>query len=231
MNIKTIYEFNIMVDKEVEKTETKNENGVETITKTKVLEKAPIYFAFKKASRTDREICEETRAAAWSKAVEAGIQPEAILIKSKYGESFMNDTRKNYIDTLAALDIKRKELDKENADKDSINNDIRLLNDNIVQIQRDQMSFFENTAEVKARVKAIEWLTLNMSYFREDKNKDWQPFFKGDTLKEKYDSADKMDDENNDLYNKSRDKLSLAAAAFLTVGNGVTADMIDEMMK
>jgi chemotaxis response regulator CheB len=229
MNIKTIYEFDVNIEKEVEKVETKNENGAEITTKIKSKELVPVYFAYKKTSRGERETCEEFRAAAWGKAVEKGIMTEAIALKhfNNLGGILSDGQKKDYTDILAEIQKKSDELKGENVDKDSVNKKIAELSEQIAVFQRQESAFFENTAEVKARLKAIEWLTLNMSYFKEDKTKDWEPFFKGETLEKKYEYSDKLEEDKNELYFKTRDKLMLISALFLSLGNNIKKEDIE----
>lgn len=229
MSMKFIYEFEINVEKDVEKVETKNENGTEITTKTKVKELVPVYFSFKKASRGDRENCEEFRAAAWNKAVERGIMTEAIALKhfNNLGGILSDGQKKEYADILASIQSKSDELKKEGIDKEKIMKEVAELGEKISAFQRQETVFFENTAEVKARLKAIEWLTLNMSYFKEDKTKEWEVFFKGETLEKKYEYSDKLEEDQNELYLKSRDKLMLISALFLSLGNNLKKEDIE----
>ena len=149
-NIKTIYEFDVKIEKEVEKVETKIEEGKETITKIKVKEPVSTFFAFKKPSRSEREGCEEFRAASWGKCIEKGIMPEAVLLKtySNHGGILSDGQKQEYNDLIAAIESKTKEYDKiDGEDKEKVLKEIVNLREQIYTFERSQSGFFDNTAE------------------------------------------------------------------------------------
>lgn len=229
-NTKLLYEFEVKIEKEVEKIETKKEGDVETTTKIKVKELTPVYFAFKKPSRAEREACEEFRAAAWGKCVERGIMPEAVLLKtySNHGGILSEGQKKEYNDLIAEIEVKRIEYDKiEGEEKEKILREIVNLRDQILAFERSQSGFFDNTAEAKSRLKTIEYITLTFSYFREDSSKNWESFFKGDSVEKKYESLEKMEDESNELYLKSKDKLTFISALYLHLGNSLKKEDVE----
>lgn len=233
-----IYEFEVMIEKEVSKTKTETEENKEIVITTKNKELVPVYFAFKKASRGDREEVETERAATWSKAVERGIMTEAMALKyfNNQGGILSDEQKKDYNDCLAAIESKRIELKKletdektpEAGDKEKIEKEIEIFNQKLLAYQRLETAFFENTAETKARLRAIEWLVLNLSYFKEDKAKNWEPFFKGKDSKEKSEYSEKLEEESNELYIKTRDKLTIIAALFLNSGNSLKKEDIEK---
>lgn len=231
MDIKTIYEFDVKIEKEIEKSVTTTEEDREIITKTKVKELVPVYFAFKKASRGERESCEEYRAAAWSKAIEKNIMPEIVALK-KYNDYLTSeDQEKEYINVIAEMEIKRKQLEVESVDKEKITDEILKLGEKISIFEKQREAFFQNTAEAKARTKAIEWLMLNLSFYKESVDKPWEQFFKGPNLLEKYQYSEKLEDAENELYLKAKDKLMFLAAIFLSLGNNFNKEEIEEFMK
>jgi hypothetical protein len=229
-NTKLLYEFDIKIEKEVEKTETIKEGDKEVITKTKVKELAPVFFAFKKPSRSERESCEEFRAAAWGKCIEKGIMPEAVLLKtySNHGGILSEGQKKEYNDLLSTIETKTKEYnDAASEVKENILKEIINLREEVITFQRSQSGFFENTAEAKSRLKTIEYITLMFSYFREDAAKNWEPFFKGDTLEKKYNYLEKLEDDSNELFLKSTDKLTFISALWLHLGNNLKKEDIE----
>lgn len=232
MNIKTLYEFSIDVEKEIEKVETKNENGTETTIKTKVKESVPVYFAFKKASRNERESAEEYRVAVWGKAVERGILPQAIIAKqySNYGGIFSETQKKEYNELLETVSNKRKEYEtSDDINKERLKIEIQKLGEKIMEFENSQSEFFINSAEAKARNKTIEWLVLNLSFTRDDNTKEWKPFFLGDSLEKKYESLEKMEEEESEFYIKTRERLMFVAAMYLALGNSIKKEDIDSL--
>jgi hypothetical protein len=97
------------------------------------------------------------------------------------------------------------------------------ISEQITAIHRSQAPFFENTAEAKAREKHIEWLVLNMSYYRphnaDESLAPWTPFFPGQTIEEKLEAYDKMAQDKNELLLKAKDMLQLVAV-FYSSSNG-----------
>lgn len=231
-NIKTLYEFSVSDVREVEEViVTDTEDGKTLTEKRKVTKTVPVYFAFKKPSRNEDALAEEERAVWWSHYVERGILPEALLLKvySNYGGILSEEQRKYYYGLQTDLLLAMQDLEfarineKEDTEKHkTLGNLVVKLRDEIFKFQQEQAVFFENTAESKSRIKHVEYLTLHMSYFRTDEDKDWEPFFKGKETEEKIKSLELFEEKQDQLYLKARNELMFIASIY--VGSNGSAD-------
>jgi len=164
-------------------------------------------------------------AARVSENIKAGILPTAILIRKfdadggflsdgelKYQNSLKTQTfnlNKRIIEVSSDIEKLKAELEKEKSDtkqKEKEEHD-QLLNalldefyetqEELLKIQQTVDSFFEQSAEIKARNKTIIWWILNLSY---DLNNDKEEFFfKGKTIEEKLKSLDELEESEEEF--------------------------------
>lgn len=239
-NIKTLYTFSITVTREVDEVTTTEADGKVITETTKVKKPVEIFFAFKKPSRSERELAEEERAIWWSKYVERGILPEAQLLKLYLngGGILSDDQKKEYTDLRVKLFDKGKEhtislvANKDNKDEqDRLYREYLDLRDKVLAFEQEQSSFFENTAEAKSRVKVADYLVTNLSYWREGAHKPWVPFFKGANSAEKAGDLAVKDEAADELYILSKDYLYFLASFLFASGYNATTESIDEYLK
>lgn len=239
MPYKSLYEFTITQEREVDETTKREEDG-KTISETvKVKKSTKVWLSFKKPSRPERELAEEERAAWWSRYVEKGILPQAILLKTyansggilnKEDYAYYRTLEKEFLDTqkkIQEMYVNEKDKVQEIAQLEMRFMDIRNL---LLEFEQKQSVFFDNTAEAKAKAKLINYLVLHMSYVKFDETKDWEPFFKGVTIEEKQEYFDKLEEDNDDLLSKSYQILYFVATMFSTQG-GFHKDSFDEYLK
>jgi hypothetical protein len=237
-NFKTIYEFTIDVPKEVEREESVTEGDVTTIKKIKEIQPTPVWFCFKKPTRHDREEADLYRTEQWTKFMDRNILPEAILLKkyANYG-GILNDfdkekyaaLRTSYVEATGEYQLARVQKKDEEALK--LLNQVFMLRDQIIQFEREQNAFFENTAESKARTKLTEYSLLNYSYTKSAPDGQWVPYFKGATLDEKYDNMDALEETGDVTYYKVRDKLLFVASLYVAVGTSLSKEDVDAFEK
>ena len=239
-NIKTLYKFPISVTREVDEVTT-TEVDDKTITETKKVKKpVNVFFAFKKPSRVERESAEEERAVWWSKYVERGIAPEAILLKTyaNFGGILSEAQKKEYTDLRVKLFAKGEEhalsrvSDKTNKEEHNrLSGEFINLRDQVLKFEQEQATFFENTAEAKARTKLSEYLILTLSYFRDSEDKPWVPFFSGKTVEEKAKDLEAKEESENELFLLSKDYLYFLASFLYASGYSATTESIDSYLK
>lgn len=230
-NFKPLYEFTIEVQREVGKQDEHEENGVTTIVKTKVKEPAPVFVCFKKPSRAEREDADTYRAVQWQEYVKKGVLPEALLLKT-YSNSggILDDLQKAEYNGLRAKllhtmeDYQRARVAKEPiAD---LTEQILILRDKIIQFEREQNVFFENTAEAKARNKLTEYLVLHQSYKRDSVEKPWEPMFSGLTTEDRAVSLENAEENADEIYIKARERLWFISALYIQLGGDISKDDI-----
>lgn len=244
--MKLIYEFEIQKEVEVDKTETREENGATVTVTTKVKEKKPIYFAIKRPSRNEKEEGEMHRASYFAHCVEKGVITQAALRK-KYGDSsgvsdnggvYTNEEEKQYSilrnrlrDAIEEYKLLSVNKDEESAKKrDETFDEIFNIRGKVMEFENSATLFYQDTAEAKARNKLIEYLVLNLTYFRDDTSKPWLPFFKGETIEEKIKHVSDLEDNDDPIYLQVGEKLALVVTLLLTNPN-LTKEQIDNIEK
>jgi hypothetical protein len=216
-NIKTLYTFSV-----------EDKAATETSPATKR------YFAFKKPSRAEREDAEMEYAACVNKCLERGLMPQALLIK-QYANAggTMNDSEKGEFNVIRnQLLTKEGELAKaligtDLALREQLTAELLDIREQYVRFQQSQETFFSNTAEAKARNKLIEWYVINMAYHRSDETKPWEVFFIGDKIEDKLIYLDKLEENEDALYLKSKDQLAFVAALYVSMGGNLKKEDID----
>lgn len=236
-NYKYIYEFDVKIEKDVNKVEKKEEGGAVTTIETKVKEFVPVFFAFKKPSRAEREDAEEYRAKKWGEFVKKGIMPEAILLKSyaNYGGILDEAQKKYYIKVRAdyAETLEKMQLAKINKDEDKA---IQLmaeslgLRDEIVEFERNQSSFFENTAEAKSRNKLIEYLILKLTYFKEKSGEEYKQYFKGEEVDDKLKFLENLEDSKDEIILKVWSQLLFISSLYVSLGGDLKKEDVEEFV-
>ena len=110
--MKELFSFNITVNKEVEKTETKEENG-QTITVTqKVKEDVPVRIIIKQPSRKNMEDADLQYSVEMSNCVKKGILTKGMLTKkySDTGGMFSEDDAKELMKLYSVVTSWQNEL-------------------------------------------------------------------------------------------------------------------------
>jgi len=240
---KSIYEFEIQKEVEVDKVETREENGSTISVTTKVKENKPTYFAIKRPSRNEKEEGEMNRAAHFALCVERGVITQAALRK-KYGDTggiYTNEEEKQYAILrqklrdlledyqLASVDLDKK-TEEEKKRRNEIFDEIFEIRRKIIEFENSATLFYQDTAESKARNKLIEFFILNLTYWKTEKDKEWVPFFKGNTLEEKLAYLCDLEDNDDEIYLKIGEKLAFVVTLLLTSPN-LTKEEIESIEK
>ena len=215
MKNKYLYTFEVPKIEEIEVVEKRIEDGQEVkITKKekKIVEKK---YGILSPRRSRVEEGEMYYAAKVSENIKNGILPTAILIR-KFDEQggFLSDTELKYQNALRdeTLEITKKvgelaeeaKKDQSEESKKENENKVSLLVDKYYEIQEEILkiqqsidTFFEQSAEIKARNKTIIWWILNVCYdLNEGKE---EQFFKGKTLDEKLNSLDDYEESEEEF--------------------------------
>lgn len=243
-----LHTFTIAVERPIDVVTTKIENEgtpqAKIVTETtKVTKVVNLPFGFKLPSRPENEEADIVRAVWWNKFLERGVISESMLIK-KYtneGGTLPNEDRKLLNDLQAefsGVQLELAEAEVLHKDKPELLRPLRLkffdLREKITAIHRSQAHYFENTAEAKSREKHIEWLVLNMSYYKQynpdESLGEWEPFFPGVTMEEKLAAYDKMLETRDELWAKAKGMLELLATFYSSSNGTVTGDEINDFL-
>lgn len=241
-----LYSFSLNLNKEVEeevekKTKRKNkETGkmevVTSIEKVKVDKEIPYRMVIKKPNRTELEEGDMFYSLELNKFIKMGLLTKAMLAK-QYGNQggiWSEKEQKIYAELLYKMHQKQLEVQQfsilgennslSNRQKEKLNESIRdlsFLKRELTEYEMLQNSLFDHTADVKARNRAIMWYVLNLSYFQEGEGKDrpFEKMFDGDNFESKYESYQDKEDSENELYQKSIDKISSIVTIWYVSGN------------
>jgi hypothetical protein len=191
---KWLYEF------EAKNLIKKDDGSQETVTKK---------FALLKPNRRLREDGELFYAAETSRFAKAGVLPKAAwgTILSNGGGSISDQEREEYGQLLlkfrdASFELQsiliKGEGERTEAEKIRSKELIEQLEEirkDIQNFEASQISIFENTAEAKARNRAILWWVMNLAY--EKNGEEYTPLFKGASFEEKLLEYDSFEEEEN----------------------------------
>lgn len=216
-DIKILHSFSVDREKEVEKTESKIENGEEVKVTKKVKELVPVQFALKKPTRREREAAEMYYAAYVGDCVKKGLLTRAMLM-NKYQDSGGEVTKEEakylqniyYRSLQAENQLQRLNLEKEK-DEEAINEtmaEIVAIRRQLVDFQTSRNLLYKDTAEAKAESRVILWLLLYLTYYREGEKDEWVPLFKGFELEEKLESFDDISENGEDFYDEVIEKMT-----------------------
>lgn len=166
-------------------------------------------FALLKPNRRLREDGELFYAAETSRFAKAGVLPKAAwgTILSNGGGSISEQEREQYGTLLLKFRDLSFELqsilikgeaertESEKLRSNELINDLDYIRRDIQNFEASQIAIFENTAEAKARNRAILWWVMNLSY--EKDNDNYTPIFKGDNFEEKLLQYDNLEENEN----------------------------------
>ena len=239
-----LYSFDIEIEEEIEKevireVERKNketgkkEKVDETVKKT-VTEKTPVKVFLRKPTRTQVEDGDMFYSIWLNKFIKMGLLTRAMLAKKQVdvGGTLNDDDKSNFAKLYLQLFEKQQNVIRYTAkDRDNMSNDekerlekaisdLAIIRKQIADFEAAQASIFDHTADVKARNKTITWFLLHLSYFvRGDKDDaEEEPLFPGSDYEEKYLSYQEADEDQEDIFVKTIDKLSTIATIWYMSG-------------
>ena len=114
-------------------------------------------------------------------------------------EEMTNDQRERLENAISELGVIRKEL---------------------TDFETVQAAMFEHTADIKARNKTITWYLLQLAQYQvgDDDDAPLVPMFAGEEFEDKYTSYQQKDEDEDEIYMKSIDRLSSIATIWYMSG-------------
>lgn len=198
-------------------------NKLYSFRKTKIEDGKRIDYQFvvRKPSREEREMGRVIFAREKFNAIKAGM-PTAAMVTKHYSDQgtesiLTNKEEKDYIEIQNKLSKRRTELVQLSSQKigakkkaESVKNiidEIQMLQKQLVDYEMIKTSIFNDTADLYARDKAIEYFLISFSMYQkseidladekaEDDFCELEYLFPGDSLEDKYVSYDAFDKEN-----------------------------------
>ena len=239
---KKIYEFTMSKEQEVDKTETKNEDGKEITITSKVKEMTPRKFFIKKPTRALFEEAELFYAVKLSEGIKAGLLTRSLLSKrySNDGGALSDQDKGKYAELYIKLFEKQNEFqklsitDKNDRSKedqeyfDKLSAEIINLRTEIQDFEIAQASLFDQTAENRARNKTILWWILQLSFMIEKDGKEG-PLFGDGSFEEKLAIYDAVE-EDQDEWLKSVVKKFAFYVSFWYMGRASTQEEFEKLV-
>jgi hypothetical protein len=232
MEVVNKYLCEFVVKKQIEDkvTEKKIDEGKE-VEVTKSIKKAkPVKVKLIKPTRKLREGAETFYAKTLSQLMKEGLLSLHMIAKRYDNDGgALNDDEKK---TIELLDVKRKDLNRQLLESAAITpktpEQEKKQNDTLLQLQETQQqidsiqspyySIFNQTAEVKARNKAVFWWTLHLGVIENEKG-EFVPIFTGDSYEQKLDSYDKAEENGDAFLNEVMRKLAYFVSYWSTTGS------------
>lgn len=222
-NYKWLHVFNNTKEVEVTKEEkSKDSEGNEVTTSKLVKEEKTISVGIRKPTRRMHDDGELFHGVELSKAIKAGMMTVNLLRKRYVNDGgYMADDEKNeyamlYLETtqkeneLQKLRVNLEALSEEEKE-DSVTKvtlEIADLKRRMFDFETQRNQLFEQTAEARARNKAIMWWVLFLAYTREGEEEEWKPLFNGDTYDEKYESYDELQNLGDPFFDEVSQQLA-----------------------
>lgn len=214
--MKRLFEFTVNKKDKVTKTvKDINKDGQEIDAIKVVEEDVPYKFFIRKPNRRMLDEGELQYGVALAEAIRAGMITRPLLSKrytqdggiladfqTKALEELTEDLRKNYEEQEKIESKKKSEVTESEASRlEELKKDVKPLSEILRRYNMAEESLFDDTAESRARNKAILWWVINLAYKveTEDGKEVEKPFFNGKDYDEKLDNYDEIM-ESEDLF-------------------------------
>jgi hypothetical protein len=241
--MKTMFEFDIYHEKEIDKVEVStNEKGEEVKTTSKVKTTVPVKLAIKKPTRSLFDEAELFYGVRLSEGIKAGLLTRALLAKrfNNDGGVLSDEEQKEYNDLylqffnlqteFQRLSIKEEAIRTEE-EKKEIQNVIEKMNLSRERLQRYEMAqanLFEQTAENRARNKTIMWWVLQLSLIQGD-DKKFKELFQDGTYEDKLKRYDEIEESESGVEKIAIQKL-LYLISFWYIGRAASQEEFEKLL-
>ncbi len=215
--MKELFSYIVKVNKEVEKTETKEENGQKITVTQKIKEEVPVRVIIKQPSRKNLEDAELQFSVELSNCIKKGILTKGMLTKkySDTGGMLSEEDAKELVTLYNKITQYQNELllltSKTDYDKQieaEIINRITTTRMRMVQVESLYRTLFDNTADNIAQNNVIRWFCLHMAHTQVMPDGNIEPMFKGNSTEQKLESLHQVDDNEDEIYTKAYRKLA-----------------------
>lgn len=215
--MKELFSYIVKINKEVEKTETKEENGQKITVTQKVKEEVPVKVIIKQPSRRNLEDAELQFSIEMSNCIKKGILTKGMLTK-KYSDTGGMMTEGDaqelvdlYVEHSRYQDELSRLITKTERDSDAeaiVIEKMTVARMRMVQLETSYRTLFDNTADTIAQNAVIRWFCLHMAHMQILPDGNIEPFFKGSTTEQKLNTMHEMDENEDELYTKAYRKLA-----------------------
>lgn len=199
-----------------------------------VTEKSPIKIVFRRPTRTQLEDGDMFYSVWLNKFIKMGLLTRSMLAKQHIdiGGTMDEEEKQFYSQMYVKLFEKQMSLQRfaivgqdemttEQMEKrERLIAEIGLIRKELTDFETVQASMFEHTADIKARNKTITWYLLHLTHYQylEDETGGLTAMFPGDNYDEKYEAYKTKEDEDDEIFWNSVDKLSSIATIWYMSG-------------
>lgn len=241
--MKTMFEFDIYQEKEIEKVEVStNEKGEEVKVTSKVKSTVPVKLAIKKPTRSLFDEAELFYGVRLSEGIKAGLLTRALLAKrfNNDGGVLSDEEQKEYNELyieffnlqneFQKLSIKEESI-RSDEEKENLKNVIEKMNDARERLQKYEMAqanLFEQTAENRARNKTIMWWVLQLSLIEGD-DKKFKELFEDGSYEDKLKRYDEIEESESGVEKIAIQKL-LYLISFWYIGRAASQEEFEKLL-
>lgn len=241
--MKTMFEFDIYHEKEIEKIDVStNEKGEEVKVTSKTKTTVPVKLAIKKPTRSLFDEAELFYGVRLSEGIKAGLLTRALLAKrfNNDGGVLSEEEQKEYNDLynkffnlqtdFQKLSLKQESLrtDEEKAELSKVIEEMTEAREMIQKYEMAQANLFEQTAENRARNKTIMWWVLQLSLI-ESENKELKELFGEGSYEDKLKKYDDIEESELGLEKIALQKL-LYLISFWYIGRAATQEEFSKLL-
>jgi hypothetical protein len=216
---------------EVETRKSKEKQIVEE--EREVTEEVPYKIFLKKPTRSQLEEGDMFYSIWLNKFIKMGLLTRSMLAKQhiELGGTLNEDEKGKYSRLYVQLYERQQTVQRlglindsemTNEQKERLEkavSDLAVIRKELTDFETVQAAMFEHTADIKARNKTITWYLLNLAHYSKDEEgSEVRPLFDGEDFEEKYLSYQQKDEQEDEIYLKSIDKLSSIATIWYMSG-------------
>ena len=241
--MKTMFEFDIYQEKEIEKVDiSTNEKGEEVKVTSKIKTTVPVKLGIKKPTRSLFDEAELFYGVRLSEGIKAGLLTRALLAKrfNNDGGVLSDGEQKEYNELyleffnlqseFQKLSIKEESIRTEE-EKTNLKSVVEKMNDARDRLQKYEMAqanLFEQTAENRARNKTIMWWVLQLSLIQGEDKKFKELFTEG-SYEEKLRKYDEIEESDMVLEKVALQKL-LYLISFWYIGRAASQEEFEKLL-
>ena len=241
--MKTMFEFDIYHEKEIEKIDVStNEKGEEVKVTSKVKTTVPVKLGIKKPTRSLFDEAELFYGVRLSEGIKAGLLTRALLAKrfNNDGGVLSDEEQKEYNELyleffnlqneFQKLSVKQESTRTEEEKKD-IQTTIEKMNNAREKLQKYEMAqanLFEQTAENRARNKTIMWWVLQLSLIQGD-DKKFKDLFDEGSYEDRLQRYDEIQESDRVLEKIALQKL-LYLISFWYIGRAASQEEFEKLL-
>ena len=241
--MKTMFEFDIYQEKEIEKVDiSTNEKGEEVKVTSKIKTTVPVKLGIKKPTRSLFDEAELFYGVKLSEGIKAGLLTRALLAKrfNNDGGVLSDGEQKEYNELYLEffnlqsefqnLSIKEESIRTEE-EKTNLKSVVEKMNDARDRLQKYEMAqanLFEQTAENRARNKTIMWWVLQLSLIQGEDKKFKELFTEG-SYEEKLRKYDEIEESDMVLEKVALQKL-LYLISFWYIGRAASQEEFEKLL-